>query len=82
MWQEFSIRYAGVTYRAGLGELGLSEQPTDAEIKAAVGCWLSRQRSEPVDVSDFVAELPENERLSGMHADKSLLILRSQAVYV
>jgi len=80
-WEKFTVKYRGVSYEESFGVLDVAVQPSDADMKRAVGRWLADRLNEPADVMDYVLELPEAERLAGMHDDKTVLALRPLAVF-
>lgn len=80
-WKKVTIRYAGVSYEIGFGDFGFTQEPTDAQMKEAVGFWLSHKRGEMVDLDCYTFEFPEQERLSNMHSDKIDLAMRPFAAY-
>ena len=54
---------------------------TDEQVITAISVELAGEDESPVDLSNFVVDPPEAERLAGQHDDKTVLNLRPPATF-
>lgn len=82
MFEKLTIKYNGEYHEFPVIDLDMSaDLATDAHIISAVTSQLRENNDQSVNLSGYVVDPPESERLAGQHNDKTVLNIRPTAVY-
>lgn len=87
MFEKVSVKFSGEYFEFSVSELDVDPNNlNDSSLKLAVASMIrdvfaNRGQSIPLpNLNGFVVDPPEDERLQGMHNDKTVLNLRPSAV--